>query len=44
MKVAETMLKEREVQAKEKNNQRQETRDNETRQAEQMLMQRLNQE
>ena len=44
MRVAETMLKEREVQAKEKGNQRQETRDEETRQAEQMLMQRLTQQ
>ena len=44
MRVAETLLKEREVQAKEKGNQRQETRDEETRQAEQLLMQRLNQQ
>ena len=44
MRVAETLLKEREVQAKEKGNQQVEKRDEETRQAEQMLMQRLNQE
>jgi len=44
MKVAETLLKEREVKAKEQNNQRQQSRDTETRQAEQMLMQRLTQE
>ena len=44
MKVAETLLKEREVKAKEQNNQRQESRDTETREAEQMLMQRLTQE
>ena len=44
MRVAETLLKEREVQAKEQGNQQVEKRDNETRQAEQMLMQRLNQE
>ena len=44
MRVAETLLKEREVQAKEKGNQQVEKRNEETRQAEQMLMQRLNQE
>ena len=44
MRVAETMLKEREVKAREKGTQQVEKRDNETRQAEQMLMQRLNQE
>jgi hypothetical protein len=44
MKVAETLLKEREVKAKEQNNQRQQSRDTETREAEQMLMQRLTQE
>jgi len=44
MRVAETLLKEREVQAKEKGTQQVEKRDEETRQAEQMLMQRLNQE
>jgi len=44
MRVAETLLKEREVKAKEQGNQQVEKRDNETRQAEQMLMQRLNQE
>jgi hypothetical protein len=44
MRVAETLLKEREVQAKEKGNQQVKKRDEETRQAEQMLMQRLNQE
>ena len=44
MRVAETLLKEREVQAKEKGNQQVEKRGEETRQAEQMLMQRLNQE
>jgi len=44
MRVAETLLKEREVQAREKGTQQVEKRDEETRQAEQMLMQRLNQE
>ena len=44
MRVAETLLKEREVQAKEQGNKQVEKRDNETRQAEQMLMQRLTQE
>ena len=44
MRVAETLLKEREVQAREQGNKQVEKRDNETRQAEQMLMQRLNQE
>ena len=44
MRVAETMLKEREVKAREQGNQQVEKRGNETRQAEQMLMQRLNQE
>lgn len=44
MRVAETLLKEREVKAKEQGNQQVEKRNNETREAEQMLMQRLNQE
>ena len=44
MRVAETLLKEREVKAREQGNQQVEKRGNETRQAEQMLMQRLNQE
>ena len=44
MKVAETLLREREVVAKEKGNQQVEQRAGETREAEQMLMQRLNQE
>jgi len=44
MRVAETLLKEREVKAKEQGNQQIEKRNNETREAEQMLMQRLNQE
>ncbi len=44
MRVAETMLKEREVKAREKGTQQVQKRDEETRQAEQMLMQRLNQE
>ena len=44
MRVAETLLKEREVKAKEQGNQQVEKRDNETREAEQMLMQRLTQE
>ena len=44
MRVAETMLKEREVKAREQGNQQVEKRGNETRQSEQMLMQRLNQE
>ena len=44
MRVAETLLKEREVKAREQGNQQVEKRGEETRQAEQMLMQRLNQE
>jgi len=44
MKVAETLLREREVVAKEKGNKQVEQRAGETREAEQMLMQRLNQE
>tara|TARA_R100000329_G_scaffold150702_1_gene144337 strand:+ start:996 stop:2999 length:2004 start_codon:yes stop_codon:yes gene_type:complete len=44
MRVAETLLKEREVKAKEQGNQQVEKRNNETREAEQMLMQRLNQQ
>jgi hypothetical protein len=44
MKVAETLLREREVAAKEQGNQQIEQRANETREAEQMLMQRLGQE
>ena len=44
MKVAETLLREREVAAKEQNNVQVEQRANETREAEQMLMQRLGQE
>ena len=44
MRVAETLLKEREVKTKEQGSKQQETRNNETREAEQMLMQRLNQE
>ena len=44
MKVAETLLREREVAAKEQGNQQLEQRANETREAEQMLMQRLGQE
>ena len=44
MRVAETLLKEREVKTKEQSSKQQETRNNETREAEQMLMQRLNQE
>ena len=44
MRVAEAMLKEREVLVKEGSNKQQEERDKETRQAEQMLMQRLSQQ
>jgi hypothetical protein len=44
MRVAETLLKEREVKAKEQGNQQVEKRGNEAREAEQMLMQRLTQE
>lgn len=44
MKVAETLLREREVVAKEQGTQQVEQRAGETREAEQMLMQRLNQE
>ena len=44
MRVAETLLKEREVKTREQGSKQQETRNNETREAEQMLMQRLNQE
>ena len=44
MRVAETLLKEREVKTREQSSKQQETRNNETREAEQMLMQRLNQE
>ena len=43
MRVAEAMLKEREVAAKEKSGSQQEVRNNETRQAEQMLMEKLSQ-
>jgi hypothetical protein len=44
MRVAEAMLKEREVATKEKTSNQQETRNNETRQAEQMLMEKLSQQ
>jgi hypothetical protein len=44
MRVAEAMLKEREVATKEKMSNQQETRNNETRQAEQMLMEKLSQQ
>ena len=44
MRVAEAMLKEREVAAKEKSGSQQEVRNNETRQAEQMLMEKLSQQ
>ena len=44
MRVAEAMLKEREVAAKEKSGSQQEVRNSETRQAEQMLMEKLSQQ
>ena len=44
MRVAEAMLKEREVATKEKTSSQQEARSNETRQAEQMLMEKLSQQ